>query len=314
MAPTKNVSSCRAGAEDAGIDEGALARLEALQKQQMKDMFGFDYDQEEQEKADRRQRFLEEQEQKRQDRLMRAVAPAQEEGKKRKRRKGQPGQTGQNVNEARGKEPGGQDAGRERRGNLFGEEFGLSQRASAGMTATSVAAAERLRLDRAKELERERANFMSSKISKLYDPEKKEEVVRGRKFRKETGDTEMISAARIVNEVGASSFVGREKKAWELQRLKALGAKAPKNEKVPIFILKGMRAKGKEREKKRKEYELQTGMAVKKPKKKGPSKSINSLNTSGVMRVNMKMKPTGGGLNVGRALQNLGRANKSKSR
>ena len=34
----------------------------------------------------------------------------------------------------------------------------------------------------------------------------------------------------------------------ELKRLKALGAKAPKNEKCPIFILKGMRAKAKERE------------------------------------------------------------------
>ena len=38
----------------------------------------------------------------------------------------------------------------------------------------------------------------------------------------------------------------------ENAKLKALGAKAPKNEKCPIFILKGMRAKAKEREEKQK--------------------------------------------------------------
>jgi hypothetical protein len=35
-----------AAVDESGIDSDALARLEALQKQQIMDMFGFDYDQE----------------------------------------------------------------------------------------------------------------------------------------------------------------------------------------------------------------------------------------------------------------------------
>jgi len=105
-------------------------------------------------------------------------------------------------------------------------------------TCESSGGPARLREERAAELERERAAFMSSNVSKVHrsaDLASAKEPLRGRKFRKETPDADFVSTARIVEELGASRFEGKDKKKWELKRLKAMGAKAPKNEKVPTF-------------------------------------------------------------------------------
>eukprot|EP00960_Hanusia_phi_P029382 747926-Hanusia_phi.AAC.1 len=81
-------------------------------------------------------------------------------------------------------------------------------------------------------------NFMSSKVSKVHGGEEKSSgVIRGRKLRKETGDEDFISTARIVEELGASMFAGRKRRAWEEKKLKAMGAKGPKKQKVPYDIL-----------------------------------------------------------------------------
>ena len=110
-------------------------------------------------------------------------------------------------------------------------------------TCVSAGGAAQLREERAAELERERAAFMSSNVSKVHrnaDHASAQEPLRGRKFRKETHDADFVSTARIVEELGASRFEGKDKKKWELKRLKAMGAKAPKNEKVSIYNLEGM--------------------------------------------------------------------------
>ena len=60
--------------------------------------------------------------------------------------------------------------------------------------------------------------------------------------------------------------------------------------------------------------ELQAGLAVKKTKKKGGNKSVMSLNTSGVMRVDPKMDTRSGHKSMGGVLKTLGRANKSRKK
>ena len=186
---------------------------------------------------------------------------------------------------------------------------------------------------------------MSSNVSKVHrsaDLASAKEPLRGRKFRKETPDADFVSTARIVEELGASRFEGKDKKKWELKRLKAMGAKAPKNEKVPtfttlwgweggwvfvcvreyiiyviyqvpIYILKGMRAKAIERDAKQKARDQETGMAVKKTKKKSKPTHISSHSTTGVLKVNpsmkMERKTTMGGL-----LKGMGRSNRVKTR
>ena len=295
-------------ARESVIDEESLARLEAMQKRQMIDVFGFDYEKEEEERAKRKE--LEAAERTKSRLAHEATSAGTDIPSRRKKKKGRTvdsaGAGGSEDAEAMGWARGG----RKRSVEMFGEEFGISVPKCSG---ASVAGAERKQFDRP-ENERERGTFMSSKVTNIYGAEHRHEELRGRKFRRDRNDDELGSTARMVEQLGASMFVGREKKAWELKRLKALGAKAPKNEKTPIFILKGMRAKAKEREEKRKVMELQAGLAVKKTKKKGGNKSVMSLNTSGVMRVDPKMDKRSGHKSMGGVLKTLGRANKSRKK
>ena len=81
---------------------------------------------------------------------------------------------------------------------------------------------------------------------------------------------------------------------------------------VPIYILKGMRAKAIERDAKQKARDQETGMAVKKPKKKSKPTHITSHSTTGVLKVNPNLKTerkTMGGL-----LKGMGRSNRVKTR
>eukprot|EP00802_Teleaulax_amphioxeia_P021925 Tamp_22323.p1 GENE.Tamp_22323~~Tamp_22323.p1 ORF type:complete len:326 (+),score=100.52 Tamp_22323:73-1050(+) len=319
----------RGAVDDSAIDESALARLEALQKRQMMDMFGFDYDQEEADKAAKRQKLAEEKEQKRKDKAARLLAAQEAAGRQKKKKKKhglqQPhsaaGRGGDRGEQGRvgGAANGSRNAAGRNGLDWFAAEVGSVARAGAGGLSSpspSAGGSARVREERAAELERERAAFMSANVSKVHrnaDEAASAEPLRGRKFRKETADADFVSTARIVEELGASRFEGRDKKQWELKRLKALGAKAPKNEKCPIFILKGMRAKAKEREAKQKARDMETGMAIKKTKKKTKPTSINSHHTTGVLKVNPKMK-TERKVTVGGLLKGMGRTNKVKTR
>lgn len=51
-----------------------------------------------------------------------------------------------------------------------------------------------------------------------------------------------------VEDLGASQFTGKDRKEWQRKKLAALGARAPKQMKIPLTILKGMRKAEKKRE------------------------------------------------------------------
>ncbi|EKX52659.1 hypothetical protein GUITHDRAFT_133693 [Guillardia theta CCMP2712] len=130
-------------------------------------------------------------------------------------------------------------------------------------------------------------NFMSSKVSKVHGGEEKASsgVIKGRTLKRKTGDDEFISTARIVEELGASMFAGRKRRAWEAKRLKEMGAKGPKNQKVPYDILMRRKKKMAKLDERQEKMEVESGMKLKATKKKKKGKTIHSLNTVGVMTV-----------------------------
>jgi len=62
-----------------------------------------------------------------------------------------------------------------------------------------------------------------------------------------------------VADLGASQLKGKEKKLFEINRLKRLGAKLPKNGKMPYKLLQQSRRKSKEQEKKQREVDQLVG-------------------------------------------------------
>lgn len=67
---------------------------------------------------------------------------------------------------------------------------------------------------------------------------------------------------REVNWYGSKGLTKKDRKKFEMEERIKLGCRRPKNEKVPIGILQGMRKKEKERAKKQKELDLASGMLI----------------------------------------------------
>jgi len=72
--------------------------------------------------------------------------------------------------------------------------------------------------------------------------------------------------AKQVEDLGASQLTGKRKRDWEAKKIKERGGLPPKQPKIPINILKGMRAKQKEREQKKLQKDIERGIHI--PKKK----------------------------------------------
>eukprot|EP00040_Diaphanoeca_grandis_P018467 m.97129 g.97129 ORF g.97129 m.97129 type:complete len:194 (-) comp26951_c0_seq1:197-778(-) len=109
--------------------------------------------------------------------------------------------------------------------------------------------------------------FMSTNVSKVHGTvELPDEVA-------DDGDPDDPSLIDIrittqeVLKMGAAQMGANERRRWESQKLKGLGAKAGKTQKVPIGVLQGIRGKEMFREKKKIELEKETGMYNKNSKK-----------------------------------------------
>eukprot|EP00658_Telonema_sp_P-2_P069215 TRINITY_DN58329_c0_g1_i1.p1 TRINITY_DN58329_c0_g1~~TRINITY_DN58329_c0_g1_i1.p1 ORF type:complete len:196 (-),score=37.70 TRINITY_DN58329_c0_g1_i1:38-625(-) len=79
----------------------------------------------------------------------------------------------------------------------------------------------------------------SSKISAVRKWDKQSKRGAGTEYVKPLDET-FRSVASEVMELGSQQFFGHEKKAYEAQRLQALGAKVPKSPKVPIRLMEKM--------------------------------------------------------------------------
>ena len=79
-----------------------------------------------------------------------------------------------------------------------------------------------------------------------------------------------------VKNLGATGFSSKERKKLEEQRLQSLGARKPKNQKVPYPILQKIIKKKQEKEKKRYETEKAMGIVTKKKKESKSTKSRTS--------------------------------------
>ncbi len=84
-----------------------------------------------------------------------------------------------------------------------------------------------------------------------------------------------VNAARFVEEhrfevgaLGSSGLNKRQKKAYQAAQLLRLGCRAPRNQKMPIAMLIGMRRKQKEREEKEKQKKLEEGVLISSKRKK----------------------------------------------
>jgi len=79
-----------------------------------------------------------------------------------------------------------------------------------------------------------------------------------------------------VKNLGVTGFSKKEKKKLEEQRLQSLGARRPKNQKVPYPILQKIAKKKQERDEKRYEMEKAMGIVTKKKKESKSSKNKTS--------------------------------------
>eukprot|EP01083_Nonionella_stella_P096591 271589_1 len=75
------------------------------------------------------------------------------------------------------------------------------------------------------------------------------------------------STYQIIDELGAAHLKGKEKKDWAARKVTERGGKAPKSQKVPFRIMKGMRRKQKNRESSQRERDREAGNLVRKVRK-----------------------------------------------
>ena len=105
----------------------------------------------------------------------------------------------------------------------------------------------------------------AKKKGRMPDPDE-EKQRKGKKPRAEPSEArfasreDLMAAMRDVNEFGASAFEGRDKKIWEAKKLAAAGAVVNHTIKMPYKMLKGVREKQRAKEKKRAEYERDSGV------------------------------------------------------
>ena len=89
-----------------------------------------------------------------------------------------------------------------------------------------------------------------------------------------------------VEVLGASSFSGQKKRDFDKKQLERLGAKASKNQKMPLTMLRGMRKKQRQREdwerQDMRDMGLTVGKRVKKAKKADLTGGMASLKETGV--------------------------------
>eukprot|EP00048_Salpingoeca_helianthica_P000744 m.43717 g.43717 ORF g.43717 m.43717 type:complete len:167 (+) comp10814_c0_seq2:1082-1582(+) len=71
----------------------------------------------------------------------------------------------------------------------------------------------------------------------------------------------------MINDLGASALTGREKKAYEREKMKKLGYNLGRNQKMPYNMLMAQKKREKEREIKEREMLRMQGELVKKPSK-----------------------------------------------
>lgn len=97
--------------------------------------------------------------------------------------------------------------------------------------------------------------FKSAKIGKIWaKPGAAEPVKPSRKNKKKAAgndqETELEKVMKEVSKLGGAELRGKARKQWELNQLVEMGAKVPKNPKVPFPILLGMRQKQMKRDEK----------------------------------------------------------------
>ena len=86
----------------------------------------------------------------------------------------------------------------------------------------------------------DRKRFMSYKIGKAKDWSVEEE--RDDETDEPSQKALFMDFRAEVEALGAAALTGVDKKEYEMKKLKALGATMPKSQKVPISILRGMKA------------------------------------------------------------------------
>ncbi|XP_028393562.1 uncharacterized protein C1orf131-like [Dendronephthya gigantea] len=93
------------------------------------------------------------------------------------------------------------------------------------------------------------------------------------------GNISFKEIAQEVKELGLSGFEKKEQKKYKQQEAQALGAKAPKQQKMPYPLLMKCRKKKDERE--RKQQDLEAAMGIFKRKKKSDDRTKQILKGTG---------------------------------
>eukprot|EP00163_Fabomonas_tropica_P022409 TRINITY_DN3908_c0_g1_i22.p1 TRINITY_DN3908_c0_g1~~TRINITY_DN3908_c0_g1_i22.p1 ORF type:complete len:185 (+),score=23.48 TRINITY_DN3908_c0_g1_i22:173-727(+) len=88
--------------------------------------------------------------------------------------------------------------------------------------------------------------------------------------------------AEEVRDLGASTLTGKDKKLYETKRLIELGAKAPKNERMPLPMLQRMRAKHKKDREDQYQLDLAAGNS---PRKRRADTALSSPFNSPLKRI-----------------------------
>jgi len=78
---------------------------------------------------------------------------------------------------------------------------------------------------------------------------------------------------------GASQMNAKDRRKWQTQQMVDLGARGPKNSKMPISMLNGMRSKQKQRAQRKKDYDIASGMYRKPSEKKEAAAPSRGLGT-----------------------------------
>lgn len=84
----------------------------------------------------------------------------------------------------------------------------------------------------------------------------------------EANDLDIKRATEELLRMGATQLEANARRRWEAGQLQRLGAKGPKNQKLPLSVHVGMKRKSKERYVKEQQRALEVGMPVKRNKGK----------------------------------------------
>ena len=107
-----------------------------------------------------------------------------------------------------------------------------------------------------------RKALLSSDIDAIFAQPQPQPAAGGEDAEQEPEDAraEFASLRQEVLELGATQLDKKAKKEWERRKLKALGARDDKAQKMPVKMLAGMRKKQAQREARRAEEERQSGV------------------------------------------------------